>query len=34
MPFEKDYRDPSRTPTREEVDAAAGPLVVEFGAPT
>lgn len=34
MPFEKDYRNPERTPAREEVDTTAGPLVVEFGAPT
>jgi hypothetical protein len=34
MPFERDYRDESRTPAREEVDRTPGPVVVEFGAPT
>jgi thioredoxin 1 len=31
MPFSADYIDPP--PTRAELDAIAGPLVVEFGAP-
>ena len=34
MAAEKEYRDESRTPTRAEVDAAAGLVLLEFGAPT
>jgi thioredoxin 1 len=31
MPAEKDYRDESRTPTRDEIDAGAGLVLLEFG---
>ena len=33
MPAETEYRDETRTPTREELDAMAGPVLLEFGAP-
>ena len=33
MPAESQYRDPSRTPTRDEVDREAGPVLLEFGTP-
>ena len=31
MPAEAEYRDESRTPTRDEVDAEQGPVLLEFG---
>jgi thioredoxin 1 len=31
MPAEAAYRDESRTPTREQVDAEQGPVLLEFG---
>ena len=31
MPAETEYRDESRTPTREQVDAEHGPVLLEFG---
>ena len=31
MPAETEYRDESRTPTREEIDRGQGPVLVEFG---
>jgi thioredoxin 1 len=31
MPAEKDYRDPASTPSREELEALAGPVLLEFG---
>ena len=31
MPAEKDYRDEARAPTRDELDAMAGPVLLEFG---
>lgn len=31
MPAETDYRDESKAPTREEVDRASGPVLLEFG---
>jgi thioredoxin 1 len=31
MPAETQYRDESRTPTREEIDREKGPVLVEFG---
>lgn len=31
MPAETDYRDESKAPTREEVDRAGGPVLLEFG---
>ena len=31
MPAETEYRDETRTPTREELDAMAGPVLLEFG---
>jgi len=33
MAAEKEYRDESRTPTREEVDGASGLVLLEFGTP-
>lgn len=33
MPAETEYRDPSRTPTRAEIDREAGPVLLEFGTP-
>ncbi len=31
MPAEKEYRDQANTPSRQELDASAGPLLLEFG---
>lgn len=31
MPAEKDYRDLASTPSREELEALAGPVLLEFG---
>lgn len=31
MAAEKDYRDEARAPTRAELDATAGPVLLEFG---
>ena len=31
MPAEKDYRDEASAPTRAELDAMAGPVLLEFG---
>jgi thioredoxin 1 len=31
MPYEAEYRDLSRTPTRQEIDQGTGPVVLEFG---
>lgn len=31
MPAETEYRDESRTPTRAEIDAGGGPVLLEFG---
>jgi thioredoxin 1 len=31
MPAETEYRDEARTPAREELDAMAGPVLLEFG---
>jgi thioredoxin 1 len=33
MPAEREYRDETQAPTREEVDRAAGRVLLEFGAP-
>ncbi len=33
MPAETEYRDEARTPAREELDAMAGPVLLEFGTP-
>ncbi len=33
MPAETEYRDETRTPTRDEVDRSTGLLLLEFGAP-
>jgi thioredoxin 1 len=33
MPADADYRDESRSPTRDEVDRAPGRVLLEFGAP-
>lgn len=33
MPAEATYRDLSQTPSREELDAITGPVLLEFGAP-
>jgi thioredoxin 1 len=33
MPAETEYRDPARTPTRDEIDREAGPVLLEFGTP-
>ena len=34
MAAENEYRDESRTPTRGEIDAGVGLVLLEFGAPT
>lgn len=34
MPAERSYRDPSRTPSRDEVAATKGLVLLEFGSPT
>jgi hypothetical protein len=34
MAAETEYRDLSRTPTRDEIDAARGRMLLEFGSPT
>jgi thioredoxin 1 len=31
MPAERDYRDEARAPTRDELDAMGGPVLLEFG---
>jgi len=31
MPAETEYRDPTRTPNREEIEATAGLVLLEFG---
>ena len=33
MAAEKEYRDETRAPTREEIDRSTGRVVLEFGAP-
>lgn len=33
MPAEADYRDETQAPTREEIDASTGPVLLEFGTP-
>jgi thioredoxin 1 len=33
MPAEKEYRDETRAPTREEVDRSTGRVLLEFGTP-
>jgi thioredoxin 1 len=33
MPAEKEYRDETRTPTREEIDRSTGRVLLEFGTP-
>jgi thioredoxin 1 len=34
MPAETEYRDESRTPTREEIDKTPGLVLLEFGTPS
>ena len=34
MPAETEYRDETKAPTRDEIDASEGPLLLEFGAPS
>ena len=33
MAAETEYRDETQAPTREEIDGASGPVVLEFGTP-
>jgi len=33
MPAETEYRDATHTPTRDEIDREAGPVLLEFGTP-
>jgi thioredoxin 1 len=34
MPAETAYRDETQAPSREEIDASSGPLLLEFGSPS
>jgi thioredoxin 1 len=34
MGAETEYRDPARTPTRDEIDRGAGAVLLEFGTPS
>ncbi|HEX9187584.1 MAG TPA: thioredoxin family protein [Vicinamibacteria bacterium] len=33
MPAETEYRDETKAPTRDEIDASKGPVLLEFGTP-